>query len=90
VGQVFLAVVTGATDAPRPVQAAQLATVLYALHLGLLLYWLHDRSPGQQATQKFLAFTCDSLALVWPVLRLPPVARLLSRLAEILRPIVGT
>src|SRR3954454_12289975 len=41
VAQVFYIVVSGATDAPRERQARQLATVLYALHLALLLFWLH-------------------------------------------------
>jgi AcrR family transcriptional regulator len=90
VGRAFLAVVTGSTDPPRQPQVEQLALVLYAIHLGLLLYWLHDRSAEQGATQELLAFTCDTLSLIRPLLRLPPVARILARLVRILQPVVGT
>jgi AcrR family transcriptional regulator len=89
VGRAFLTVVIGATDPPRQPQAAQLALVLYAVHLGLLLYWLHDRSAEQEATQELLAFTCDTLSLIRPLLRLPPVTRVLTRLVKILQPMVG-
>src|SRR5829696_9169659 len=45
-GGVFLEVVRGASDAPREKQARELGNALYALHLAILLYWFHDRTPG--------------------------------------------
>jgi AcrR family transcriptional regulator len=89
VSSIFLTVVIAAADAPRRGQAEQLATLLYAAHLGLLLYWLHDRTPGQQATHDLLTFTCEALALIRPVLALPPVAKILARLAQALTPVIG-
>jgi AcrR family transcriptional regulator len=90
IGQVFFDLVRGATDAPRERQARQLATVLYALHLALLLFWLHDRSPDQQATADLIKLARDTLALVRPVLRVPPVSKALARLARAIEPVFGT
>jgi AcrR family transcriptional regulator len=89
VGQVFYTLVSGATDAPRERQARQLATVLYALHLALLLFWLHDRSPNHRATDDLIKLARDALALVRPVLRLPPVSKALARLAQAITPVFG-
>jgi AcrR family transcriptional regulator len=88
-GQVFYTLVAGSTDAPRERQARQLATVLYALHLALLLFWLHDRSTDHQATNELIKLARDTLVLVRPVLRLPPVARSLARLAQAIGPVFG-
>jgi AcrR family transcriptional regulator len=84
----FANVVTGADDAPQGPQAGQMATVLYGLHLGLLLFWLHDRSANSRATWEMLAFTREMLALVRPALRLRPVARALARLEKLSRSII--
>jgi hypothetical protein len=81
--------VSGATDAPRERQARQLATVLYALHLALLLFWLHDRSPDHHATDDLIKLARDTLALIRPVLRLPPVSKALARLAQAISPVFG-
>jgi AcrR family transcriptional regulator len=85
----FYELVRAATDAPRERQARQLATVLYALHLALLLFWLHDRSPNQQATNELIKLARDTLALVRPVLRVPPVSKALTRLAQAIEPVFG-
>jgi hypothetical protein len=89
VSQAFYDMVRGATDAPRERQARQLATVLYALHLALLLFWLHDRSPDQHATDDLIKLARDSLALVRPVLRVPPISKALARLARAIEPVFG-
>jgi len=90
VSSVFYALVAGSTDAPRERQARQLATVLYALHLALLLFWLHDRSSDHRATNDLIKLACDTLALVRPVLRLPPVSKALTRLAQAISPVFGS
>jgi hypothetical protein len=89
VGRAFYDLVRNATDAPRERQARQLAIVLYALHLALLLFWLHDRSPDQRATDDLIKLAHDTLALVRPVLRLPPIAKALARLARAIEPVFG-
>jgi hypothetical protein len=80
-GDVFLEVVRGASDAPGEKQAVQLGNVLYALHLAILLYWFHDRTPEARATRELVGSARETLRYLRPVLRLPPMSRVLSRLA---------
>jgi AcrR family transcriptional regulator len=89
-GVVFYTIVAGASDAPRDRQARQLATVLYALHLALLLFWVHDHSPDHRATDDLVKLARDTLALVRPVLRVPPVSKALARLANAFGPVFTT
>jgi AcrR family transcriptional regulator len=80
-GDVFLEVVRGASDAPGEKQARELGNVLYALHLAILLYWFHDKTPGARATRELMGSARDALRYLRPALRLPPMSRVLSGLA---------
>jgi AcrR family transcriptional regulator len=80
-GGVFLEVVRGASDAPGERQTRELGNVLYALHLAILLYWFHDRTPGARATRDLVGSAREMLRYLRPALRLPPMSRVLSRLA---------
>jgi AcrR family transcriptional regulator len=83
-GGVFLEVVRGASDAPREKQARELGNVLYALHLAILLYWFHDRTPGARATRELVGSAREALRYLRPAPRLPQMSRVLSRLANAL------
>ncbi len=85
----FLQVVEAATDTPRNPQPPDLALLLYAGHLCLLLFWFYDRSPDYRATRALLALTHDMLRLMRRLLRLPPVSRALTRLAHTIEPVFG-
>ena len=85
----YLQVIRGASDAPRARQAPQLATLFYALHLSIVLFWLQDRSPGQQRTQDLLDFAEEQLGRLRFFLILPPVSKALTRLAAIMGPMFG-
>jgi AcrR family transcriptional regulator len=80
-GGVFLEVVRGASDAPGEKQARELGNLLYALHLAILLYWFHDGTSEARATRDLVGSACDALRYLRPALRLPPMSRVLSRLA---------
>ena len=80
-GGVFLEVVRGASDAPGEKQAVQLGNVLYALHLAILLYWFHDRTPDARATRELVGTARETLRYLRPALWLPPMSRVLSGLA---------
>jgi len=80
-GGVFEEVVRGASDAPGDKQAKELGNVLYALHLAILLYWFHDKTPEARATRDLVGSTREILRYLRPTLRLPPMSRVLSRLA---------
>src|ERR687893_2854867 len=80
-GGVFLEVVGGASDTPGEKQARELGNVLYALHLAILLYWFHDKTPEARATRELVGSARETLRYLRPALRLPPMSRVLSRLA---------
>ena len=80
-GGVFLEVVRGASDAPGEKQVRELGNVLYALHLAILLYWFHDKTPETRASRELVGSARDALLYLRPALRLPPMSRVLSRLA---------
>ena len=84
VSEVFLEVVWGARDAPGEKQARELANVLNAMHLAILLYWFHDSTPDARATFDLVSLARDALRLLKPALRLSPAARTLSRLTSAL------
>ncbi len=86
---IFGTVISGATDAPKPAQAAHLATLFYAAHLLIVLFWLQDRSTGQAKTAELLRFARETLGRLRPLLGLPPVAKPLARLAGIVGPMFG-
>jgi len=86
----FVALMAGATDTPHARQQVdELALVLYAAHLGLLLFWLYDPTPGFRATETLLRLSEQGLRLGRRMLRLPPVARVLTDLAAALEPVFG-
>src|SRR5215212_2957588 len=83
-GGVFLEVVRGASDAPGEKQSIQLGNVLYALHLAIILYWFHDKTPDARATRELVGSARETLRYLRPALRLPQMSRVLSRLANAL------
>jgi AcrR family transcriptional regulator len=80
-GGVFGEVVRGASDAPGEKQTKELGNALYALHLAILLYWFHDKTPEARATRDLVGSARETLRYLRPALRLPPMSRVLSRLA---------
>jgi AcrR family transcriptional regulator len=87
-GSVFQEVVRGARDAPGKRQVRELGAVLYALHLAIILYWFHDKTPDARATRELVGSARDAIRFLRPALRLPPAALVLSRLASALE-VVG-
>jgi AcrR family transcriptional regulator len=85
----YLPLVTEATDAPRAGQVEDLATLLYGAHLALILFWLQDVSSQAHQTEELLVFIHTVLGRVRPLLRLPWIAQLLARLAQIVGPLLG-
>lgn len=51
VQSVFTRAVCEASDAPEGATAEALGRLLYVAHLGLILWWLLDKSPEQRATR---------------------------------------
>jgi AcrR family transcriptional regulator len=70
---VFRTTVIDATDAPPQKLAEALGRLLYLMHLGVILWWLLDKSPGQRATQGLLSLWRRMLPSATMALRLPVV-----------------
>ncbi len=83
VREAFVQVVAEATDVPPGIQAEELVTVLYGIHLALVFVWLQDRSAAAQATEELLLFLQDTMLLFGPLLVLPQATETLARLGRI-------
>jgi len=70
---VFENAVVGSTDAPQRGLAEATGRLLYLVHLGIILWWLLDRSPAQRATTALLALLRRMLPSASLTLRLSPV-----------------
>jgi AcrR family transcriptional regulator len=75
VQQVFEEAVVGSSDAPKKPLAEALGRLLYLVHLGVLLWWLLDRSLKQRATTALISLTQQLLPSAALALRVPPVRR---------------
>jgi AcrR family transcriptional regulator len=85
VQQVFVAAVTGSSDAPSGPVGEALGRLLYLAHLLALLWWLLDRSPGQRATERLVALVERALPLLSAALRLPAAASLVDAADRLVR-----
>src|SRR5688572_26123087 len=81
----FEAAVTGSTDAPPPAVAAAMGRLLYLAHLGVLLWWLLDKSPKQRATTALVLLTEQMLPSAALSLRLPSMRRFVVSSDELVR-----
>ena len=75
--------VADASDAVRDASVRQMALLLYVVHLLIVLVWLYDTTPTQRITNNVLALARDLMSTLRPMLRLPMVSRIVSRLADI-------
>lgn len=85
VQQVFEEAVTGSTDAPKPQLAVALGQLLYLVHLGVLLWWLLDKTPEQRATGGLVALTRQLLPSAALALGLPPIRRFVVQMDDLIR-----
>ncbi len=67
----FAAVIDEAIDAPRKNRREKLARLLFAAHLLLVLFWLHDASASQQKSDDAIAAVERLLAAVMPFASTP-------------------
>jgi len=72
-------------DESLPDDLARLAPVaLWALHMGLLLFFLHDSSPGQRRTVALTAGAIDLIVAALRISRLPVLRPLRRRVIALL------
>jgi len=80
----FIQLAEESDDAPTSSLVKPLATLLYAGHFALILFWLYDRSEGQRVTNELLILNRDFLNVLRPILALPFAGQQIARLAEIM------
>ncbi len=74
-----------ASDDAQP-NALELGIALYSFHQLITLFWLYDRSPEQEATQRLLKLTRELFKLLRPMFFLPMVSQGIAKLADIVLP----
>jgi hypothetical protein len=61
-----------------------MTVLLTNVHLLFMMFLLHDRTEGNKASFDLLAFARDAFTLLRPMLLIPPGAKALARLSQIL------
>lgn len=84
--QSYRHLVLDSDDALREPKATELGIALYCVHMLLILFWLYDRSPEQESTDKLLAFAREMFKLLRPLFFLPMVPQGIAKLARIVMP----
>lgn len=82
---VFSSAVSGANNTPQAELALALGNLLYMLQLGVILWWLLDRSPAQQATEGLIALFISLGGLASAALWLPGTTAPLLALDRLVR-----
>ncbi|MET0396625.1 MAG: TetR family transcriptional regulator [Longimicrobiaceae bacterium] len=58
--ELFAQVVRGAEGRKLPADlAAELPELLWTYHMGVILFWIHDRSPGRRRTRRLVELSVD-------------------------------
>jgi AcrR family transcriptional regulator len=86
--EIFAELVAGSNDLPRSADIRSLASLLYGVHLLLVLFWLQDPTPGQVACTRLIDLIGEALGWLKIASRLPGFGGMMQRLGEILRPIL--
>lgn len=82
---VFESAVVNATDAPRQKLGEAMGRLLYLFQLGVILWWLLDRTPDQRATKALVMLFRKLLPSAALALRLSPVRSFVASSDVLLR-----
>jgi len=80
----FQKLVREAVDCPRENLIDSLGALLATTHILVTLFWLYDRTPGQQTTDKLISYIDDGLGLLRPLMLMPLVNKAINRIATLL------
>ncbi len=83
----FRRLVFDSKDALNGDKGEQMAKILYVAHMGIILFWLYDRTPDYKATHRLLHLIHDLFKMARPMLFLPIFTKALSGVAEVLEPV---
>lgn len=81
----FAEVIAG-SDARLPKSLrGELPALLWTYHMGVILYWIHDRSPACAKSYRLAAASVDLVVRLIALARLPPMRPLLRSILALLR-----
>jgi AcrR family transcriptional regulator len=81
----FRSVVDGATDPVPDAVRGELPELLWLFHMGLILFWVHDRSPDQIATRLAVARTVPLIVKAIGLVDVPELRSLVDDITGMLR-----
>ena len=67
----------------------ELPELLWTYHMGIILFWVHDRSPGCQASYRLAERTVDMVARMVTLSRLPPLRPLVRSVLGLMADLRG-
>ena len=78
------------SDARVPkILESELPELLWTYHMGIILFWIHDRSPGCAASYRLAERTVELIARLVAVSRLPPLRPLIRALLAVMDEVRG-
>lgn len=78
------------SNAKVPGRLAQdLPELLWTYHMGIILYWIHDDSPGAERTQRLVGETIDLIVKLVAISRIPPLRPVITRALRLVATVRG-
>jgi len=81
----FAEAVAGSKLRPSKELAAELPNLLWIWHMGVVLFWLHDRSPGRRRTRRLIRATVPLLEKLVTLGSLPLLRGMAKESLELVR-----
>jgi hypothetical protein len=75
----FTEVFLGSDAKATPKLAEEMPDLLWAYQMGIILYWIHDNSPGAEKSMKLIDHTADLVSKLVGLSRLPVMRGLVLR-----------
>lgn len=86
----FADVVSGSRDRLAADIAAELPRLLWVWHMGILLFWVHDGSPGSERTHRLIDQSVDLIGNLLALSQLPLMRRARRRVLEMVTTVAET
>jgi len=81
---IFRRVIDGSSTKVSGKLATELPMLLWTYQMGIILYWVHDRSQGCSQTYKLIDHSTDLVVRLIQLNRLPPMRPLVNRTLKLL------
>lgn len=82
--ELFVEVVEGAKARIPPDLAVELPALLWLYHMGIVLFWIHDDSSGQNRTRRLMEHTVEIVTRLIQLASLPPMRPLRKSVLKML------